>query len=1440
MPASPLPPRARYERGAARVFAPDGEPVGAGFLVAEDLLCTCAHVVATADGQRPADPVEVDFPLLAGALPGPRVRASVQSWRPQDDIAVLRLEEEVAGTEPLPLVDDDGEEWDRGIRAFGFPDGAPRGVNATGRLRGRQRADRLQLDLRAEGVRIGPGFSGAAVWDPQDDAVVGMLVTRGRGVVADTAYLVTADRLTDPELLRCPFRGLSRFEAEHSRYFHGREDEVAKLAGALDSRPVTVLVGPSGSGKSSLLRAGLLAAVEERGTPWALRVPRPSSGAGGAAEDADGWVAEAVAAAWQDAVPDDDAWSTRLDAVRQACAGTDADRLALRGRLGRQLGGPGAVLLLDQFEEYAALSPDGALRAFRHLAALAQAPDPAQGGGLRVVLTARSATTEVLTAAGTSALLDDAVMFLPPMTEEALTRAVEGPVRAVPGLRLEPGLARRLVADAAGEPGCLPLLQFVLTRLWEERRAHTMTLAAYERSGGVLKALADYADGALKDCLAATGTAPATAQRLFQQLARPDGQGGFTRRSLPTGRLEPPQAALAQALAARRLLVWDVRDRPDSPDAVGTVQVVHEALLREWKQVLAWLHDGMEFREWQERAARDAAEWEAAGRPDGLLPHGARLAEGLQWLTDRAGDIAPVERAYLEAGRRRQRRGLRRLWAVTCLVTVLAVLASTLAVSTLRARERDQVQLRTAAATELAGLATELADRSPDSAFRYAAGAWTARRTPQAQRALFGQYVRAHDVVASYGGLWPGTAQWASMTPDGRVLVVLSRPDGAADLTVTAVSGAAGDDPRAIRLEGVPAGLRLQRFRDAVSDDGRRYALVRADGTVLLWDLTDPGAGPRRLSGKLPYRGDTYASHLDFSEDGARLLYFLEYQRPRPEDEGRTALLRLWETGGGRALPVSQRPMGREDPTMAWPLGDGDRIAVAGNLADGEGRYLDIHATASGERVRRVYGPVPASNQQPADRGRGVWLFAQDGRRWYSLAPGARRPGGSFGGTHHDSELTGTHVYREEKVTAEAGAYRQMTILDPRDGDRRHWSLTLPGDKGVEALGVVGSGAGPRTVLATVGDTLLHARATRRDGEPLAVSSEPGDAAAVAPDGTRGARLHAGLLEITGRDGRARHTRPPGKAGEGDPRLLWVTRKGGDAVLLWSGQSTDARLYDVDDPGAGTPVTWDCGRSGDEAWNRPQDIAQTGDGDLVVLCLGDSLARVDPRAGVSSGEPVPLERTPSDRGPFPPTGQLTARPGHPHQVAVVTGAWQDSGRIEVWDVRRGTREARLERGSLSYSPGSDLHEGVARYVIFTPDGERLAAFDEERRVVWWDVDDERADEPTRGLGESVGLLGLAPDGTLLAAGGGADAGLYSRDGAEPLGLLKGTGYGLLAVRISGDTLHLRTETGGLSLSLSPDAWHDTLCRALHDPGSNAQRDRPELDMARDTRPCPSG
>ncbi|NNN37957.1 serine protease, partial [Streptomyces sp. S3(2020)] len=1420
MPSDGLPPEARYERGAARVFGPDGAVAGAGFLIGERLVCTCAHVVREVDGGRPDRPVAVDFPLLAGAEAGPAVTAEIVSWRPEDDVALLRLAVAVEGTEPLPFVADGSDGWGGEIRSFGFPEDAPRGVNATGVLRGRQRADRLQLDLAAHGVPIAQGFSGAAVWDVRREAVAGMLVTRGRYGLSGTAYLIPADRLLDSETpVACPFRGLGRFEEQDAPYFHGRGPEVRTLVAAVGSRPVTVLAGPSGSGKSSLLRAGLLAELRRRGTPSALRVPQPAADPAGAGSG-DAWVGEAVVAAWHAAAPDTAARRERLDAVLEACAGPEGARVALLGRLRDELGPAGAVLLLDQFEEYAADDPRAALRAFRTLSALTAAPDPAQGGGLRVVLTARPATLESLSAADTSASLGRAVVFLAPMTPEALALTVDEPVRSVPGLRLQDGLSARLVRDAAGEPGCLPLLQFTLTELWRRKKAHTLTHSAYEEIGGVGGALASYADEALTACLARGDVPEAAAQRLFQRLARPDGKGGFTRRPVATGELPSDQAGLARGLAGRRLLVWDVVETAAPGDPGGTVQVVHEALLHRWPRLTDWLRDDAGFCEWQERTARDAAEWEARGRPAGLLPHGVRLAQGLEWLAGRPEDLTTTERAYLEAGRRRQRRGLRRLWAVTGLVTALAVLASVLAVNSYRARQRDLAELRTAASTELSELSGEMAERSPDSAFRYAAGAWTVRHTPQAQRALFQQYVRARNTTASYSGLWRGTARTTLATPDGRTLVVVSRPEGGADAEATVVTGALDGRPRALRLRGFPTGLVTGGYADALSDDGRRYALATTDGRVLLWNLTDRVPRPRTLSGPLAARGDVYGSTVDFSDDGSRLLHFHAFQKPSPRDAGRHAQVRLWDPRTGRPLPASQRPVARDRPSRAWLLGTGDRIAVAvtREARDGEnGAYdrLGVHAVRSGEQVRQVYGPVVSRYPEArASRGHGVWLVTGGVHRWYTLVPGAHQPSGELDGPVGRPDLTGTHLYDDAHATLSApgGDHRRVTFLDARGG-RRHWAATLPGRASAQDIAVVGENDGPRTVLTTVGDSLIRVRPVPVPPPARSGSSPWGTASALAPDGSRTARVRQGSLEVLGPDARLRGTRLPALKRQLNhpPRLLWATRDGEETLLLWARNMKYALLYDVDTLASPARVTWSCGRAGGPDRDTPEDVVQAAGGEIVLLCLNGTLVRLDPRTGLQSGGPVRLKPA-SPSGDEAWGGQLTARPGHPDQVAVVTREWGEDGRIEVWDVRRGTRMSRLEGAPLAYAS-----DDFDRLTVFTPDGDRLAARGEDRRVQWWRVDEERGTGRTGPLEEVSSLLGVSENGTLVADLYG-DIALFSPGSGKLLGRVGLPSSPLGAWRLKGDTLRLaHDDHDTLTLRLAPADWHAALCSAAPGP-----------------------
>ncbi|WP_158843580.1 serine protease [Saccharothrix deserti] len=242
-----------------RVRNASGVVVGAGFLVGPTSAVTCAHVIA--DDARaavpPSDALTVDFPLLGGDP----VPASVVSWQPigadgTGDVAVLSLQPP-PGAKHVPLSSAENV-WGHRIRVCGFPAGFEDGRWLSGVLRAKQGTGWLQAEV--EGVRS--GFSGAPVWDEDRAGVVGMLVARaGDG----TAFVVPSAALGEWDDLPEPFRGLAAFEEEDEPFFHGREADVARLLDHVADRSLVLVVGPSGSGKSSLVRAGLLPVLRRDG-----------------------------------------------------------------------------------------------------------------------------------------------------------------------------------------------------------------------------------------------------------------------------------------------------------------------------------------------------------------------------------------------------------------------------------------------------------------------------------------------------------------------------------------------------------------------------------------------------------------------------------------------------------------------------------------------------------------------------------------------------------------------------------------------------------------------------------------------------------------------------------------------------------------------------------------------------------------------------------------------------------------------------------------------------------------------------------------------------------------------------------------------------------------------------------------------------------------------
>ena len=267
-----------------RVLIDDQEPrqpVGAGFLVSPRHFLTCAHVITDAlripenSEEPPQEIVFLDFPLLPKhAL----LQATVHKWFAVkeknamgefEDICVLELSPETPlpdGAQPIPIVVlEAGAFFDRAVRMFGFPEGRDEGDWLNGRLQGTISNGWVQLESEVGRRGVAPGFSGTAVWDKDENAVAGMMVSIHSGEVDTAAYMIPVVTLVNAwaELDQHsrpanPYRGLYAFREEDTGFYFGREDTVQELIEAVDKQPFVAVMGASGSGKSSIMFAGLV------------------------------------------------------------------------------------------------------------------------------------------------------------------------------------------------------------------------------------------------------------------------------------------------------------------------------------------------------------------------------------------------------------------------------------------------------------------------------------------------------------------------------------------------------------------------------------------------------------------------------------------------------------------------------------------------------------------------------------------------------------------------------------------------------------------------------------------------------------------------------------------------------------------------------------------------------------------------------------------------------------------------------------------------------------------------------------------------------------------------------------------------------------------------------------------------------------------------------
>lgn len=593
-------------------------------------------------------------------------RLSVPALSSSDIVEIVRL------YVPVEAVED-------GVAAVAGAAGVPLQVHAAASRYGEQLAA-AQVGEAAAGIS-GPRRRLSA----SQDRVAGGVLDLQRIRLVRTAH----EPVVTPTVT-CPYKGLASFDVDDAPYFFGRERLVAQLVARLVDARLLAVVGASGSGKSSVLRAGLVAAVRA-GT-----------------------------------LPGSEWWHTVLTTPTQR-----RPDLADPGRR--------TLLVVDQFEEvFTALSP-GQRTAYAQWLS-----EAAAGDDVAVVVAVRSDYyAQAAAYPRVSDLLAANTVLVGEMTAEERVQAVELPAVAA-GLELESGLAETIAGDVAGQPGGLPLMSTALLSLWERRDGRRLTLAAYHDVGGVRRAVTQLAETAYGRL---TPRQQSVARRTLLRLAEIGDGGEPVRRRVPIAEVAPDgdadARAVLDALAARRLLTV----------SEAHVTVAHEALLRAWPRLRGWLDDDESGRRLRRHLAPAARDWQAGGRDASELYRGPRLAAALEWQREHPEDLTETEHGFLRASRDeseaealRRRRSIRRLRGLAVGLTsvlLLAVVAGVIAVD-----QRNDAARASLAADVRALHATALDEHRWDRALLYAAQAQRFEPSADSRAALLQTIQRSPEATA--------------------------------------------------------------------------------------------------------------------------------------------------------------------------------------------------------------------------------------------------------------------------------------------------------------------------------------------------------------------------------------------------------------------------------------------------------------------------------------------------------------------------------------------------------------------------------------------------------------------------------------------------------------------------------------------------------------------
>lgn len=1147
-----------------------------------------------------------------------------------------------------------------------------------------------------------------------------------------------------PGLGLCPYKGLNYFDEGDADLFVGREELTAMLvervlAVASSESPhqtrFLAIIGASGSGKSSLVRAGLIPALRwnKKSIDWQIHILTPTA-----------HPLESLAASLTQESQSVSAVAALMDDLRR-------DSRSLQIFAKRHLAardGSHLLLVVDQFEELFALCRSEDERA-AFIDNLLTAAAETNGPVITVITLRADFYAHCADYIQLRQALANNQEYIGAMTEEELRRAIEEPARRG-RWEFEPGLVDLLLHDISREPGALPLLSHALLETWQRRRGRAMTLSGYTSSGGVRGAIAETAESVFADQF--TQAQQEAARRIFLRLTElgDETATGDTRRRATFNELilNPEETntthLLLKALADARLIVT----------GEDTVEVAHEALIREWPRLRSWLEDNREGLRLHRQLTESAQEWDTLNREPDLLYRGARLTQAQEWAGTHQEEMNRLEHEFLdastawaqreaaerEAQRQRELEAARKLAEsekqraeeqthsaaqlnkragyLTGAFLIALLMAFTALYFGSQARQTAitaQIDRRLATARELAAAAVNNLEVDPERSLLLALQ--SAATTSEVDGTILPESIEAlhHSLVASPIRLTlRGHDMWVISTaysPDGKSLATIGR-DG------TTILWDVRSGKEISRLQGgtaVTDAFGTQRL--AFHPEKSQLAIADSD-LIKIWDLPS-GKLITTLSG---HAGDVWA--IEFSPDGKRLA-----------GGGVDGTARIWDIATGESLILKGHTMPIEG--LAFKP-DGKWLATAS-----DDQTMKIWDTTTGELLREVTGFPDVVDSVS---------FNSDGTRLAAASTGA------YIRIWDVTKIDGNEILRiEESVSLVAFSPDGTRISAASGSNVKIWDSST----GQELLTLRGhTGWVTDVVFSPDGKQLAT---TSFDGTAKVWSITPGQEAvtvagqgigfahvAFSPDATQfatdGVDGSVTIWEATTGEVKYMlmgHTdRVIGIAFSPDNRLLATVSFDGMAIL-WD-TKTGEQLYTLSAHQGGV-----------------RDVAFSPDGKTIATGGFDGAARV---WDVATGEEI-LVFAGSDEFilgvAFSPDGTKLATSSTNKTAA-------------IWDLKSRERLFTLEG-----------HSDPLPDIAYSPDGTKLATASQDGTAIVWDTATGSKLLTLTGHGSEIQSVTFSPDGKQIATGSGDNtAKLWDTESGEEILTLPGSSGGVTGVAFS--------------------------------------------------------